>query len=165
MNPALKQMLNSVCVWIDSTALSQAIQTAAWVVPAVQTVHILAIAALMGSMVMINLRLLGVTGRDQSLAAVSRRFSPVIWWALPVLLVSGIILITGEPARALKNVIFQWKMLMVISAVAVTFYFTAPLKKNPAHLDSRGGAGVAVALVSSTLWVGIIFAGRWIAYF
>ena len=164
MNPAFKQWLNGVCVWIDSTAWSQAIQVTAWVVPAVQTLHILAIAALMASMLMINLRLLGMVGRDLSIAQVSRRFSPVIWWALPVLLVSGMILITGEPARALKNVIFQWKMLMVIGAAMMTLYFAAPLKKNPAHWDNRGGAGVVVALASSALWVGIIFAGRWIAY-
>ena len=160
MNPTVKQMLNSMCVWIDATPLSQAIQATSWVVPAVQTVHILAIAALM-----INLRLANWVGRDQSLAQVSGRFSPVIWWALPVLLISGIFLIIGEPARALKNNIFQIKMLLVISAVFVTWFFAAPLKKNPAHWDARAGVGMLVALVSSALWVGIIFAGRWIAYF
>ena len=80
----IKQTLNSVCVWIDATPLSQAIQNAPWVVPTVQTVHILAIAALMASMLMINLRLVNWVGRDQPLAQVSQRFCPVIWWALPV---------------------------------------------------------------------------------
>ncbi len=161
----IKQTLNSVCVWIDSTALSQAIQNAPWVVPTVQTVHILAIAALMASMLMINLRLAGIAGRDQRLALVAGRFTPVIWRALPVLLVSGVFLIIGEPARALKNNIFQIKMLLVISAIFVTLYFAAPLKKNPAYWDSRGGLGMLVALLSVSLWVAIIFAGRWIAYF
>lgn len=165
MNPTIKQMLNSVCVWIDATPLSQAIQNAPWVVPTVQTVHILAIAALMASMLMINLRLVGMAGRDQPLAQVARRFMPVIWWVLPVLLVSGIFLIIGEPARALKNNIFQIKMLLVISAILVTLFFAAPLKKNPAHWDNRGGLGLLVALISVSLWVAIIFAGRWIAYF
>lgn len=161
----IKQTLNSVCVWIDSTALSQAIQNAPWVVPTVQTVHILAIAALMASMLMINLRLAGMVGRDQSLAQVSGRFSPVIWWVLPLLLISGIFLIIGEPARALKNNIFQIKMLLVISAIFVTWFATSPLKKSPAHWDSRAGLAKLVALISVSLWVAIIFAGRWIAYF
>jgi uncharacterized membrane protein len=161
----IKQTLNSVCVWIDSTSLSQAIQNAPWVVPTVQTVHILAIAALMASMLMINLRLVGMAGRDQPLAQVAGRFTPVIWWALPVLLVSGVLLIIGEPARALKNNIFQIKMLLVIGAILVTLFFAAPLKKNPAHWDGRGVLGVMVALISVSLWVAIIFAGRWIAYF
>jgi putative copper export protein len=165
MNPTIKQMLNSVCVWIDSTAMSQMIQTTPWIVPAVQTVHILAIAALMGAMLMINLRLVGMAGRDQSIAQVSRRFSKVIWWALPVLLITGAVLITGEPARALKNNIFQLKMLLVMGAMVVTFWFARPLNRNPAHWDSRTGTGRLLALISVSLWVGIIFAGRWIAYF
>lgn len=165
MNPTLKQALNSVCVWIDGTSLSQAIQNAPWVVPTVQTVHILAIAALMASMLMINLRLAGGLKRGLPLAQVSARFTPVIWWALPVLLISGAILITGEPARALKNYIFQIKMLLVIAAVFLTAFVAVPLKRNPAHWDSRAGLGRLVALISIALWIGIIFAGRWIAYF
>ena len=164
MNPAIKQWLNSVCVWIDATPLSQAMQNAPWAIPAVQSVHILAIAALMASMLMINLRLAGLVGRDQTLARVSARFSPVMWWALPVLLASGLILVIGEPARALKNNLFQIKMLLVVSAIIVTAFFSLPLKKNPAHWDSRAGLGMLVAVVSAALWVGIVFAGRWIAY-
>ena len=95
MNPTIKQMFNSVCVWIDSTAMSQMIQNTPWIVPAVQTVHILAIAALMASMLMINLRVVGMVGRDQPLARVSARYTPVIWWALPVLLISGAIYVEG----------------------------------------------------------------------
>ena len=56
-------------------------------------------------------------------------------------------------------------MLLVISAILVTLFFAAPLKKNPAHWDSRAGVGMLVALISVSLWVAIIFAGRWIAYF
>ena len=165
MNPTLKQMLHSVCIWIDATPLSQAIQATAWIVPAVQTIHILAIAALMASMLMVNLRLIGGTRADRSLAQVANRFIPVIWWALPVLLLSGAILIIGEPARALKNVIFQWKMLLVLSAIIVTLVLSSALKKNPSRWEYPAAAGKWVALLSTSLWVGIIFAGRWIAYF
>ncbi|HTD89708.1 MAG TPA: DUF6644 family protein [Burkholderiales bacterium] len=165
MNTTLKQMLNSVCVWIDSTSLSQWIQNTPLIVPTVQTIHIISIAALMASMLMVNLRLAGMAGRDQTLAQVSARFTPVIWWALPVLLITGAILITGEPARALKNSIFQLKMLLVISAILITMLIAAPLKRNPSHWDARSGSGMLVALISVALWVGIIFAGRWIAYF
>lgn len=158
-------MLDSVCAWIDATPLSQAIQATPWIIPTVQTVHILAIAALMASMLMVNLRLCGIAGRDQPLAQVSARFTPVIWWALPVLLLSGAVLVIGDPVRALKNNLFQIKMLMVISAIFITLWFAMPLKKNPLHWDVRVAAGKVVALISVSLWVSIIFAGRWIAYF
>ena len=125
------------CSWLEQTPFSVAIQSTSWIVPAVQTVHILAIAAVMSSALMIALR-----GES--------RFRPVIWWALPVLLATGVVMIVGEPARSLANPVFQIKMLLLLGAITVT----VALRKLPA-------AGV----VSLALWVGIVFAGRWIAYF
>src|SRR3954466_8217867 len=78
--------LAKFCTWLEQTPLSQAIQGTGWVVPLVQTIHILAIAAVMGSALMIVLRLSGVAWRDQPVASVYGRFRPVIWWALPLLL-------------------------------------------------------------------------------
>lgn len=157
-------MLDSVCVWIDGTTLSQLIQNIPWIVPAVQSVHLLAIAALMACLLMIHLRLTGIAGRDQTLARVCARFTPAMGWALLVLLISGALLIAGEPARALKNMIFQIKMLLLVLASVVTLFVTAPLKRNPAHWDGRAGAARLLAVAGVALWVAIVFAGRWIAY-
>ena len=152
------------CDAIDATALSQTIQSIKWVVPAVQTVHILAIATLLSAILMINLRLLGISGTDQTVARVSSRFSPVVWWSLPVLLLSGATLIFGEPARALANEFFQLKMFLLVCVIVLTMSFQWPLKSNPQHWDGRAGALRGIAVVSLILWCGIVFAGRWISY-
>jgi hypothetical protein len=152
------------CEAVDATALSQAIQAAKWVVPLVQTIHILAIAALLSSVLMINLRLLGANSRDQTLARVCARFRPVVWWSLPVLLVSGLILIIGEPARSLTNPFFQLKMGLLITVLIVTVLSQRPLNRDTAFWDDRVAIGRAVAILSLLLWSGIVFAGRWIAY-
>src|SRR6267142_712184 len=123
--------LDQFCAWLEHTSMSQTIQTVNWIVPAVQTVHILAIAAVMGSVLMINLRLMGAVGRDQALPRFSERFLPVIWWALPVLLATGIIMIVGEPVRSLENPIFQLKMCLLIAAIIVTLGYQIPLGKDP----------------------------------
>jgi len=143
--------LDSFCAWLEQTPLSQAIQSAGWVVPAVQTIHILAIAAVMSSVLMLDLRLLGIFGADQPLARATSRFRPVIWWTLPILLATGVVMIIGEPARSLANPVFQLKMLLLLTAITVT----AAL-----HKGSR-----IIAIASLLLWVGIVFAGRWIAYY
>src|SRR6266851_5596151 len=135
------QALDRFCSWLEQTPLSQAIQSAGWVVPAVQTIHILAIAAVLSSVLMLDLRL----------ARVTHRFRPVIWWTLPILLATGVVMIIGEPARSLANPVFQLKMLLLLAAIAVTAAF---------HKESR-----IIAIVSLSLWVGIVFAGRWIAYY
>ena len=145
------QALDRFCSWLEQTPLSQAIQSTAWVVPAVQTIHILAIAAVMSSVLMLDLRLLGIVGGDQPLARVTSRFRPVIWWTLPILLATGAVMIIGEPARSLANSVFQLKMLLLLAAIAVTAAF---------HKGPR-----IVAVLSLSLWIGIVFAGRWIAYY
>src|SRR5450631_4052681 len=120
MTPAINKSLNAICIWIDQTALSQAIQVTNWVVPTVQTVHILAIAVVTSSALMINLRLIGVFWADRPMKAVSARFLPLIWWPLLILLATGAIMIIGEPARALKNPAFQLKMSLLVAALLVT---------------------------------------------
>jgi hypothetical protein len=156
------------CSWVEQTPLSQTIQSTAWIVPTVQTVHILSIAAVLSSVLMIDLRLMGLLGRDQPLARVSGRFQPVIWWTLPVLLATGAVMIAGEPARSLANPVFQVKMALLVAAVIVTLSAQIPLGKNPAFWElsaGRRGAAQSIAVLSLLLWAGIVFAGRWIAYY
>ncbi len=161
------QALADFCDWLDRTPLSQTIQTTEWIVPTVQTVHILAIAAVMSSVLMIDLRLIGILGGDQSLARVSERFRPAIWWTLPVLLATGVLMIIGDPVRALLNPVFQLKMVLLIAALIVTLSYQVPLGSDPSFWDLTGGrrgAARIIAVLSLMLWVSIVFAGRWIAY-
>ncbi len=161
--------LNQICVWIDQTALSQAIQATNWVVlPTVQTIHILGIAVVASSALMIDLRLIGVFWANRPIKDVTSRFLPLIWWPLLILLATGAILIIAEPARSLKNPAFQLKMVLLIAALLVTGLFQLLQRRNANFGDLRSGpraAAVAVAIVSMLLWSSIIFAGRWIAYY
>jgi hypothetical protein len=159
--------LNEICQWIDQTAFSQSIQIAGWIVPTVQTIHILAIAIVASSALMIDLRLIGVFWANRPLEAVKARFLPLIWWPLLVLAATGAIMIVAEPARSLKNPAFQFKMLLLVGALTVTYLFQLLHRRNTAFGDAGHprAAAVTLAVVSILLWSSIIFAGRWIAYF
>jgi hypothetical protein len=163
-------MLRSVaafCSWLELTAPSRVLQSIGWIVPAVQTLHILGIAAVMGATLFLNLRLLGVTGRDVSIARVSARFLPVVWSALAVLLVTGLVMIAAEPARALLNPVFWLKMTLLVTALAFTIVTARAICRAPDEWPStsrRRWLARALAIVSSALWVAILCAGRWIAY-
>src|SRR5579863_2311365 len=165
--PAADMTLNEICHWIDQTALSQWIQIAGWVVPTVQTIHILAIAVVASSALMLDLRLIGVFWANRPLETVKARFLPLVWWPLLVLLATGLIMIVAEPARSLKNPAFQLKMGLLIAALIVTSLFQFLHRRNAAFGDVTGprAAAVMLAVVSILLWSSIIFAGRWIAYF
>ena len=168
MTAAFSKAINALCVWIDATPLSQWMQITPWVVPTVQTVHLLAIAVVASSALMIDLRLLGLFWADRPMKVVSSRFLPLIWWPLIVLFVTGVIMVISEPARSLKNPAFQLKMALLIGALLVTGLFQFLQRRNPKFANLSSGpraAAMTIAIVSMLLWSAIIFAGRWIAYY
>jgi len=160
--------LSQLSAWHEQTQLSQAVQVHDWIVPTAQSIHILGIAAVAASALMINLRLIGLYAADQPLKEVLARFLPFIWWPLIVLLLTGIVMIAGEPPRSLKNPVFQLKMVLLIAAIVATAICKVALRRNAAFGDARADRRVGAATlagVSMLLWVSIVFAGRWIAYY
>ncbi len=158
--------LSQLSAWLDQTQMSRAIQVHDWIVPTVQSVHILAISAVAASALMINLRVLGLYAADQRLQDILARFLPFIWWPLIVLLLTGLVMIIGEPPRSLKNPAFQLKMTLLVAAIGTTAIYQLILRRNLAFVTTgRRASAAALASVSMLLWVGIIFAGRWIAYY
>jgi hypothetical protein len=152
--------LLTFCSWLEQTPLSQAIQGAGWIVPAVQTVHILAIAAVIASQAAITLRLLGLAGRRVPERRFAARYFPFLMWSLPILLLTGVVMIIAEPVRELANPIFQLKMLLVIAAIALATAAQGRLSADgSAILPAR-----VLSLTALALWVGTVLAGRWIAY-
>ena len=131
-------MLQEFIHWIAHTSASKVIANADWVIPAFQCVHILAIAVVVSTMGMMDLRLMGLIGRRYSLRSTVDRYLPWMWVAVLVLLVTGAVLITGEPERSLGNWVFQVKMGLLASVLLVTLGFKQMLKQ---HLDTWDRAG------------------------
>jgi hypothetical protein len=155
------------CDWLSQTPISTTFQSVAWIIPMVQSVHILAIAIVMSSVIMVDLRLMGLMGHTQSISGLARRFIPWVWWSLLVLLVTGAVLITAEPRRDLLNPVFQAKMALLVVAVAVTALFQAAVARNMEIWDltpSRRTGAWITAVASLLVWTAIVGCGRWIAY-
>jgi hypothetical protein len=165
--PIVLHSLDAFCKHLSETPLSQAIQTTDWVIPAVQTVHIIAVATVITSTLMVDLRLMGFAARRQPIAAVAQRYLPPVWYALPVLLVTGVTLIIAEPSRALQNPVFMLKMSLLLLAAGITLLCQLPLRKDAGYWDgseSRRRTVRLIGFLSFPLWTAILFAGRWIAY-
>jgi hypothetical protein len=149
--------LHDFAVWLAHSPLNAAVTGRSWLVPAIQVVHIVAIAAVVVSAALINLRALGVLEIDRPQRALVRAWLPVILGALVVLALTGVLLIASEPGRALFRTVFWVKLVLIVVATAVTAAhgFCTPRSR----LVPR-----ALAIASVLLWLGVIFAGRWIAY-
>lgn len=155
--------------WLYATPVATAIRDTTWVIPNLQSIHILAIAVVIGSALVTELRLAGVLATDRPVGEVLGRFLPWMGGALIVLLLTGLILIVAEPGRTLGNAIFWIKMVLVAGASLVTLRARRELTA-PTHRAGGGGdAGAAegsraLAWLMLLIWGAVIFCGRFIAY-
>ncbi len=145
-------MIREFAEWLSQTSPSMLIQIHnAWVIPTIQSIHIIAIGVVLTSVLMIDLRILGWAGHDQTLSETTDRFGPWLSWALLVLLVTGISMVIGEPVRALLSLSFWLKMsLVAVGALIQTLVNRRSVKW--------------LAIVTLLIWVGIVILGRLIAY-
>ena len=153
--------------WLSQTPFSLAIQTHLWVIPAIQSIHIVGIGVVVGSVFMIDLRVLGWAGRDQSLLETIDRFGPWLSWALCVLLVTGALMVVGEPARELLAFSFWFKMFLVATGTLIATVFQMAVRRNEPHWEEsvvKRRATKWLAVLTLLIWVGIIILGRLIAY-
>jgi Family of unknown function (DUF6644) len=159
--------LSEFSKWLAATEVSHLIQTTTWIIPTLQTIHILSVAAVFSSAILVDLRIWRLLEREVPLPDVARRFLPTIWPVLLILLVTGSLLIVGEPRRSLLNSTFYLKMALLAVAIVLTAGLQRSISSSPNFWDRdrwRRTAGRLAATVSILVWCGILFAGRWIAY-
>ena len=147
--------------WLASLPLSLSIRRVSWAIPLMQTLHILAIGMVLSSVIMIDLRLWGLS-RSHTLVQSAHRFVPWIWVAMVLLTVTGVMLTIAAPRRILLDPSFQVKMLLMVVAMAATLAFQVALRRNHLRWDN-GGAGWMTSLVAAAilmLWIAVTLAGR-----
>jgi hypothetical protein len=149
-----------------TTPISTWIRETAGVIPTTQSIHILAIAVVVGSALVTDLRLAGVLAIDETPQTVVRRYLPWMWAAIAVLLATGATLVVAEPNRVLANSLFWIKMVLVVLAFVLTLLFRYPYLHPQFQHEHPRWAGLAkpMAWVSLLVWIAVIFCGRWIAY-
>lgn len=143
------------------------LQSHFYAIPIFQTVHILSIAVLFGSTLMLSLRVLGLNGSDQTLAEMLQRYRPWIWSALLALVASGIVLLISEPVRNMINPIFWIKMALLLVAVVFSlgFHRLIQLRMECWDVSRAGHASLRVGAIAIViLWCAVMAGGRWIAY-
>ena len=154
-------------LWVSDWPFALWLQSHFYAIPTFQTVHILSIAVLFGSTLMLNLRVLGLNGTDQNLEAAFRRYRPWMWSALLVLVASGVILLISEPVRNMVNSVFWIKMSLLLVAVLGTLWFQHSLRDRMDTWDISPGGHATLrtgAIFLTILWCLVIAGGRWIAY-
>jgi hypothetical protein len=132
-----------------------------WVFPVVESLHICGFTLLVGTIVILDLRLLGMRLQQQPISQLARALSPWIWAGLLLQLTTGPYLFSGDPYEYVQIAAFRMKMLLFV--LALTFHFTVMrIATAPSRDSAPLGWRRPAALVSLGLWVGVMLAGLWI---
>jgi hypothetical protein len=139
--------------------LGHAMRASKWDFVVAEMVHLVALALLGGSVLIVDLRLLGVILKGESARDIGRDLSRVLLVSLTAMVLSGTAMLSEEAGKCYYSPAFRWKMALL--AAAVTFYFTLHRR---ALLRTAAGApnlwSRTAAVISLTLWLGVGVAGR-----
>ena len=150
--------------WANATWFGVTIRNSSWLFPVIEIFHLLALAVLGGSIILVNFRLLGLRMTDVPVGRLARDAQPWLVGSLLVMLASGFLLFTSEAMKCYANTPFWIKMLALFAAIVFTF--TA--HRRVVLMDAAHGSLTTkrvVAVVSLGLWLLVGMAGRGIGLF
>lgn len=162
-----EKRLNPFIEWLAATPLSYSIGIAGWIIPTVQIIHILALAILFSSVLIVDLRVMGWAGHGQTLRATLDRFVPWFWAALGVLAFTGLVMIIAEPVRELRSTSFWVKMGVLAIGVSLAIGFLRNVKRDAQRWEEQGadkGTSRLWGIATLVVWSAVILLGRFIAY-
>ena len=136
-----------------------ALQTHPWAYPVLEAVHILGIGLLFGNLVLFELRVFG-RGAALPVEALARLSLGIALAGFTLAAASGLLMFSTQPAELLANRSFVLKMLLLVAAGCNAAWFHG--RGSLARLD---GLARAQMLLSTVIWVAVVFCGRWIAYY
>ncbi len=162
-------MMNLGQLWesLQASALGIFVAESTWAFPTIETLHVIAIVTVVGTVAVMDLRLLGVASRDYAVTALSRDTLPWTWGAFVLAAITGLLLFVSKATSYMANPYFLIKMGLLILAGLNMAIFHAMTWRTVKDWDNAPalptGAKVAGAL-SLFFWILVIFFGRAIGF-
>jgi hypothetical protein len=156
---------------LEASGLGQAMRQWLWLYPAVETVHILGIALLFGSIAVLDLRLIGIS-RSMPVRLLARHTLPWSVGAFVLIVPSGLLMFVAHATEFIQSPVFAIKMCLIMAALlnaalfhAITFrtadvWDTQEMRNLPPPPSAR-----LAGVLSLMLWASVIACGRLLAYF
>lgn len=151
---------------LQNSALSEWLRTSLKAVPIINAVHVMALAIVFGTILMVDLRLLGYNVH-RSFKTLHRELLGWTWAAFGLAAVSGGLLLIVNATTYYRNTAFWLKMLVIVLAGVNMAVFEQITAKTASSWD-KGVAPPTAARVAGALsillWLSVIFLGRWIGF-
>lgn len=152
--------------WFEATTIGTVVRESLWLFPIIECVHLLALGLLGGTVLAVDMRLLGLGLRGEPAAELARKLHPWMTGALVTMIATGVPMFLSEALKCFYSPPFWYKMGLL--ATATVFAFTirrSVLASAATHEFAANARGKLTALLSLALWFGVGFSGRWIAFY
>lgn len=153
-------------VWLQNTSLAQAISQSAILFPLIESLHVLSITLMMGTIALVDLRLIGLINIKRPVSKVLRETLPLTVGAFVVSVITGVLMFITHAVQYMGNGPFVAKMVLMVVAGANILIFHGVIQRSLEQWDlgKPVNSAVTAGCVSLILWIAILACGRWIGF-
>lgn len=153
--------------WLQASKLAVAINSSAYLFPLIESLHVIAMTGVFGTILLVDLRLLGLASKCVPFTSLASDVLRWNWSAFALAVITGSLLFITNADGYFRNFYFRMKMLSIVLAGINAAVFQLTAKRSVGVWDTEDSApniGKTVAICSLTIWIIVIFCGRWIGF-
>ena len=159
--------LKDIIGFFEDNGLADAIRENDLLFPLIESVHVLAICLVVGSIMAVDLRLLGLAWVKRPVSTVTRGILPLTWGAFTVAVASGFLMFISNATKYLGNGFFVAKLVLIAAAGVNMMVFHFISARNQVRWDNQARLPLSARLaggVSMLIWIAVVACGRWIGF-
>ena len=152
---------------LSHTDLAVAIQQSGWLFPTIETVHVIALTLVVGSISVLDLRLLQVVSRDRAVTELTAEVLPWTWTSFLVAMISGSLMFSSKAPIYAANWPFRVKLMLMACAGINMLLFHVVTYRTVHHWNTAPHTPLAAKIagtLSLLFWIGVVACGRWIGF-
>jgi hypothetical protein len=163
----MMQLLLDCISYFENSALADSIRENDVLFPLIESVHVLSICLVVGSIFVVDLRLLGLASINRPVSRVSGGILPLTWSAFALAVASGSLLFISNATKYLENGYFDAKLVLICAAGLNMAIFHAISAKDQPRWENKAVPPLPARLAggfSILLWISVVACGRWIGF-
>jgi len=161
-------MLQQFWVAVENTSISTAVRESTWLFPTIESIHVLSLVMVVGSIMVVDLRLLNLASRQRSVRELTEEVLPWTWTAFACAATTGTLLFSSSAHRYVGIWQFETKMCMLALAAINMGIFHLGAFRSVAHWDQAPAkpplAAKLAGGISLAIWITIVALGRWVGF-
>jgi hypothetical protein len=160
-------MMGGLFKWLETSSLGTAVSQSTWLFPAIETVHVIALALVVGSIAVLDLRLLDRSWRVRAVTELTLDILPWTWTSFAGAATSGFLMFSSAATKYAADIPFRLKMVLLLLAGANMLAFHRFTYRGVAAWDVNAPTPPAAKLaggLSLLFWIGVVTCGRWVGF-